>query len=237
MKILQTTLSETKQRLLPLQIGKQGRLQEWSKDFEDEDVHHRHVSHLVGVYPGRLITEQSAPDLFQAAKKSLEIRGDGGTGWSLGWKIGLWARFKDGNRAERFISNLLTLVKGDESIQSWQRRRICQSVRCASSFPNRRKLCRDSRDRRDAAAIASRIPGAPAGAARCLERWVCQRIAGQRRIRSRFGVEERRIIKCSNHCFENPVLQSACQEAGQDYTRWRRNSLFSYRKRLYWVPY
>lgn len=107
------TLIETKQRMLPFQIGKQGQLQEWCKDFEDEDVHHRHVSHLVGVYPGRLITEQSAPDLFHAAKKSLEIRGDGGTGWSLGWKIGLWARFKDGKRAERLISNLLTLVKSD----------------------------------------------------------------------------------------------------------------------------
>jgi alpha-L-fucosidase 2 len=110
------TLSETKQRLLPLRIGKQGQLQEWFEDFEGEDVHHRHVSHLVGVYPGRLITEQSAPDLFQAAKTALEIRGDGGTGWSLGWKIGLWARFKDGNRAERLISNLLTLIKGDEPI-------------------------------------------------------------------------------------------------------------------------
>jgi alpha-L-fucosidase 2 len=111
-----TTLAETKKRLLPLQIGKHGQLQEWSEDFEGEDVHHRHVSHLVGVYPGRLITEQSAHELFHAAKTSLEIRGDGGTGWSLGWKIGLWARFKDGNRAERLISNLLTLVKGDEPI-------------------------------------------------------------------------------------------------------------------------
>ena len=54
--------------------------------------------------------------MFHAAKTSLEIRGDGGTGWSLGWKIGLWARFKDGNRAERLISNLLTFVKSDESI-------------------------------------------------------------------------------------------------------------------------
>ncbi|XEC96050.1 glycoside hydrolase N-terminal domain-containing protein [Paenibacillus tarimensis] len=110
------TLSETKQRLLPLQIGKHGQLQEWSKDFEGEDVHHRHVSHLVGVYPGRLISELSAPDLFHAAKRSLEIRGDGGTGWSLGWKIGLWARFKDGNRAERLLSNLLTLVRSDEPL-------------------------------------------------------------------------------------------------------------------------
>jgi alpha-L-fucosidase 2 len=111
-----TNLLETKQRLLPLQIGKHGQLQEWSKDFEDDDVYHRHVSHLVGIYPGQYITENSAPDLFHAAKTSLEIRGDGGTGWSLGWKIGLWARFKDGNRAERLISNLLTLVKGDEPI-------------------------------------------------------------------------------------------------------------------------
>ncbi|WP_373459774.1 glycosyl hydrolase family 95 catalytic domain-containing protein, partial [Paenibacillus harenae] len=110
------TLAEKKQKLLPLQIGKHGRLQEWSQDFEEEDAEHRHVSHLVGVYPGRLITEQSSPDLFHAAKTSLEIRGDGGTGWSLGWKIGLWARFKDGNRAERLVSNLLTLVKGDEPI-------------------------------------------------------------------------------------------------------------------------
>ncbi|MNB87187.1 hypothetical protein D3C75_341620 [compost metagenome] len=114
------SLQETKSRMLPLQIGTQGQLQEWSIDFEGEDVHHRHVSHLVGVYPGRLITERRAPDLFQAARRSLEIRGDGGTGWSLGWKIGLWARFKDGDRAEQLISNLLTLVKPNELINREQ---------------------------------------------------------------------------------------------------------------------
>ncbi|NMO94959.1 glycoside hydrolase family 95 protein [Paenibacillus lemnae] len=109
-------LKEARSRMLPMQIGSQGQLQEWSKDFEFEDVHHRHVSHLVGVYPGRLLTESSNPELFKAAQTSLELRGDGGTGWSLGWKIGLWARFKDGSRAERLISNLLTLVKGDDPI-------------------------------------------------------------------------------------------------------------------------
>ncbi|MBJ6361149.1 glycoside hydrolase N-terminal domain-containing protein [Paenibacillus sp. GCM10012307] len=108
------TLSEASEKLMPLQIGSQGQLQEWFKDFRDEDEHHRHVSHLVGVYPGRLISEQASPSLFNAAKTSLELRGDGGTGWSLGWKIGLWARFKDGNRAEKLISNLLTLIDGDE---------------------------------------------------------------------------------------------------------------------------
>ncbi|MFD1676568.1 glycosyl hydrolase family 95 catalytic domain-containing protein [Alicyclobacillus fodiniaquatilis] len=109
-------LVRAKNRLLPFQIGKHGQLQEWYKDFEDEDKHHRHISHLVGIYPGKLITEQSKPVLFKAAQRSLERRGDGGTGWSLGWKIGLWARFKDGDRAERLISNLLSLVKSDEPL-------------------------------------------------------------------------------------------------------------------------
>lgn len=108
------TLRTARERLLPLGTGSQGQLREWSFDAEDEDTHHRHVSHLVGVYPGKLITEQSDPELFHAARQSLEIRGDGGTGWSLGWKIGLWARFKEGNRAEQLISNLLTLVKPSE---------------------------------------------------------------------------------------------------------------------------
>ncbi|WP_342556111.1 glycoside hydrolase family 95 protein [Paenibacillus sp. FSL R7-0652] len=107
-------LRAKKAQLLPLQIDAQGRLQEWSEDFTEEDPQHRHVSHLVGVFPGRLITQKKSPDLMKAARTSLEIRGDGGTGWSLGWKIGLWARFGEGNRAEQLISNLLTLVKAYE---------------------------------------------------------------------------------------------------------------------------
>lgn len=107
-------LADARTKLQPLQIGKHGQLQEWYKDFEDEDTYHRHVSHLFGVYPGRQLTERAEPRLFDAARKSLEIRGDGGTGWSLGWKVGLWARFKDGNRAHRLLSNMLTLVKEDE---------------------------------------------------------------------------------------------------------------------------
>jgi alpha-L-fucosidase 2 len=89
-------------------------LQEWSRDFDDEDVHHRHVSHLFGVYPGRQLTERGTPELFEAAKRSLERRGDAGTGWSLGWKIGLWARFRNGDRARVLISKLLTLVRAND---------------------------------------------------------------------------------------------------------------------------
>ncbi|WP_019636732.1 glycoside hydrolase family 95 protein [Paenibacillus fonticola] len=107
---LRLELTEARKRLLPLQTGKYGQLQEWAQDFEDEDVHHRHVSHLFAVYPGQQLTEQAAPELFHAAKQSLERRGDAGTGWSLGWKVGLWARFGDGNRALGLLSNLLQLV-------------------------------------------------------------------------------------------------------------------------------
>ncbi|QAY68018.1 glycoside hydrolase family 95 protein [Paenibacillus protaetiae] len=101
-------------KMLPMQIGQYGQLQEWSVDFEDEDVHHRHVSHLFGVYPGRQLTKAGTPELFEAARKSLERRGDDGTGWSLGWKVGLWARFGDGNRSLGLLGNLLRLVKEDD---------------------------------------------------------------------------------------------------------------------------
>lgn len=107
-------LAGARERLFPLQIGKYGQLQEWAIDFEDEDVHHRHVSHLFGVYPGRQLTARSTPEWFTAARKSLERRGDEGTGWSLGWKVGLWARFGDGNRTYGLINNLLKLVKDNE---------------------------------------------------------------------------------------------------------------------------
>jgi alpha-L-fucosidase 2 len=106
-------LSDKQKRLFPKQIGKYGQLQEWSEDFEDEDQHHRHVSHLFGVYPGRELTREHTPELMDAAERSLERRGDGGTGWSLGWKVGLWARFGNGNRALGLLSNLLQLVEDD----------------------------------------------------------------------------------------------------------------------------
>lgn len=105
---------EARERLLPLQVGKYGQLQEWSKDFEDEDVHHRHASHMFGVYPGRQLTKRQSPDLFEAARRSLERRGDDGTGWSLGWKVALWARFGEGDRSLALLSNLLRLVREDE---------------------------------------------------------------------------------------------------------------------------
>ena len=93
-------------RLYPFQIGKRGDLQEWYKDWDAVDPHHRHFSHLMGLHPFSLITESGTPELFAACKRSLELRGDESTGWSMGWKVNSWARLKDGDRALKILSAL-----------------------------------------------------------------------------------------------------------------------------------
>ena len=103
------TLIAKRKKLLPLQIGSKGQLQEWYKDFEETDIHHRHASHLFGLYPGKEISALT-PDQFKAAKTSLEIRGDQGTGWSKAWKINWWARLRDGDHAYKLIRELLNYV-------------------------------------------------------------------------------------------------------------------------------
>ncbi|TWI94808.1 alpha-L-fucosidase 2 [Mucilaginibacter frigoritolerans] len=100
-------LIEKRNKLYPLHIGQMGNLQEWFKDFKDVDPHHRHVSHLFGLYPGNQISPVTTPKFAAAARKTLEIRGDDGTGWSLAWKISFWARLLDGNHAHLLIRELL----------------------------------------------------------------------------------------------------------------------------------
>lgn len=101
-------------RLPPMQIGKYNQLQEWLEDVDNPRSQHRHVSHLYGLYPGNQISPYSHPELFQAAKRSLIYRGDQATGWSIGWKINLWARLLDGNRAYRIIENMLVLLESEK---------------------------------------------------------------------------------------------------------------------------
>lgn len=103
-------LIDKQAKLYPLQIGKKGNLQEWYLDWEDSDPHHRHISHLFGLFPGHEITPLKTPAFANAARKSLELRGDGGTGWSKGWKINVWARLLDGNHAHKLIREQLTLT-------------------------------------------------------------------------------------------------------------------------------
>ncbi|WP_347160432.1 glycoside hydrolase family 95 protein [Pontibacter chitinilyticus] len=103
-------IAEKRSKLFPLQIGKKGNLQEWYKDWDEADPHHRHVSHLFGLHPGREISPITTPELAQAARKTLELRGDAGTGWSIAWKINFWARLHDGNHAYKLLRNLLHLT-------------------------------------------------------------------------------------------------------------------------------
>ncbi len=98
-------------KLHPLQIGPDGRLQEWSRPFAEAEVHHRHLSHLWGLYPGNEIS-RATPELLAAARKSLQVRSDEGTGWSSGWKISLWARLGEGDHAFSLIRRTLRLEPG-----------------------------------------------------------------------------------------------------------------------------
>ncbi|QSB27532.1 glycoside hydrolase N-terminal domain-containing protein [Flavobacterium sp. CLA17] len=106
---LETALS----KLHPYQIGKRGNLQEWYFDWNDEDPKHRHQSQLFGLFPGDHITPLKTPDLANASRQTLEIKGDETTGWSKGWRINLWARLWDGNRAYKMFRELLRYVDPD----------------------------------------------------------------------------------------------------------------------------
>ncbi len=107
-KELVSRLRSARKRLPPMQIGKYSQLQEWMQDIDNPEDQHRHVSHLFGLFPGKEISPYRTPELFDAARTSLLYRGDGGTGWSMAWKVNFWARFLDGNHAFTMIRNQLT---------------------------------------------------------------------------------------------------------------------------------
>lgn len=104
-------LKELLPKLLPFQTLPDGRLSEWYEDMKELEPCHRHISHLYGLHPARLITPEETPELARACVKSLEYRGDEGTGWSLGWKINVWARLKDGDHALRLLDRQLHMVE------------------------------------------------------------------------------------------------------------------------------
>lgn len=93
--------------IAPYEIGRYGQLKEWAQDIDDPEDHHRHVNHLFGLHPGRTISPLTTPELAEAARVVLNHRGDGATGWSMGWKLNQWARLHDGNRAYKLYGNLL----------------------------------------------------------------------------------------------------------------------------------
>ena len=107
---------ELREKLLKPKIGRWGQLQEWAEDKDDPEDDHRHVSHLFGLHPGRQITRAGTPKLAEAARVTLDARGDKSTGWSRAWKINFWARLWDGDRAYKLLRNLLTIVRETRTI-------------------------------------------------------------------------------------------------------------------------
>lgn len=110
---LKGEIEELLPQIIQTKIGKDGRILEWDKEYEEADIHHRHLSHLYAFHPGREWTRRT-PEYFEAVKRSLDHRGDEGTGWSLAWKISMWARLEDGEHVGRIMKNLFHLVKPRE---------------------------------------------------------------------------------------------------------------------------
>lgn len=112
-QILQTDADEVSKwqdilnKLAPYKIGRYGQLMEWSRDIDDPNDQHRHVNHLFGLHPGHTISPLTTPELALASRVVLEHRGDGATGWSMGWKLNQWARLHDGNHSYVLFGNLL----------------------------------------------------------------------------------------------------------------------------------
>lgn len=102
------TLRQMRKRLPPMHVGQYGQLQEWLDDVDDPNDHHRHVSHLYGLFPSNQISPYRTPELFHAARTTLLQRGDVSTGWSMGWKVNWWARLQDGNHAFELIKSQLS---------------------------------------------------------------------------------------------------------------------------------
>lgn len=124
-------IKETIAKLPPMQVGKYGQLQEWIGDYDDPNDQHRHISHLYGLYPSNQISPYSNPKLFNAAKVTLNQRGDMATGWSIGWKINMWARMLDGDHAYKIIRNFITLLPSDSKTKEYPDGRCYPNFFCA----------------------------------------------------------------------------------------------------------
>ena len=114
-------INERKDKIGIYEKGSEGQLLEYDGEYEETDIYHRHVSHLYGFYPADLITTDNNPEVAEMVRRSLERRGDEGTGWSMGWKVNLWAKLKDGDHALRLVKNQLRFMpaRPDNSVDMW----------------------------------------------------------------------------------------------------------------------
>lgn len=116
---LQKELAAKRARLAPTRLGSDGRVMEWLEEYPEADPQHRHVAHLWGLYPGHEITPHGTPELAAGARKTLDVRGDGSTGWSLAYKLGMWARLGDGDRAHTLLRSALKPADQETAKQQW----------------------------------------------------------------------------------------------------------------------
>lgn len=107
------------QNMQPITVGTDGRILEWNEDFEEKEITHRHVSHLYALHPAHMITPKKTPELADACRKTLEVRGDDGTGWSLAWKINMYARLNDGNHALQLLEKQLKYIE-PTTVKTWK---------------------------------------------------------------------------------------------------------------------
>jgi len=119
-------------RIAPLQIGQKGQIKEWNKDWDEVDQRHRHLSHLYGLHPGVEIGP-STPELANAARRTLDLRGDEGTGWSLAWKVNLRARLGEGERAHDLLRRMLSMVEAETTAVAYTHARggVYPNLLCA----------------------------------------------------------------------------------------------------------
>ena len=174
-------------RLRPYAVGSKGQLEEWSQDFADDDPKHRHVSHLYGVFPGDQITVRGTPELAAAARRTLDLRGDLATGWSLAWKINLWSQLGDGDRAHKCLGSLLS-----------PEAQLPEFVRQLPAVPDRRQLRRRVRHHPDAPAHG---PGRNRVAARPARRMAGRVVRGparEGRLHGRLHLGKRPAGECDD---------------------------------------
>ena len=116
---LQEELAAKRARLAPTRLGSDGRIMEWLEEYPEADPQHRHIAHLWALYPGHEITPHDTPDLAAGARRTLDVRGDGSTGWSLAYKLGMWARLGDGDRAHTLLRNALKPADRETNQKQW----------------------------------------------------------------------------------------------------------------------
>jgi hypothetical protein len=189
---LQKQFEATRRQLPPMMIGKWGQLREWTDaDIDDPNSHNRRVSDLYGLFPGDQIDPWKTPDLLKAAKVSLLARGDEATGWSLGWKTNLWARFRDGEHAYKILK-LLIKPSYNAATGRWGSGLYPNMFDAHPSFQIRRELRRRVRCPRDARPEPERRDRSAPGTPRRMAGWRRHRDARARRLPDRFQMGKSR---------------------------------------------